>query len=79
MPGGSLADLVQRFGQLDEAVIRKYTREVLEGLAYLHALVKNIHTYKYVRIRGLLEALAYLHALVHNIHTYIHAYKYVRI
>jgi hypothetical protein len=30
MPGGSVADLVERFGKLDEAVIIKYTREVLE-------------------------------------------------
>jgi len=30
MPGGSVADLVERFGKLDEAVIVKYTREVLE-------------------------------------------------
>jgi len=36
MPGGSVADLVMRFGGLDESVIRKYTREVLEGLLYLH-------------------------------------------
>eukprot|EP00960_Hanusia_phi_P044258 756543-Hanusia_phi.AAC.1 len=36
MPGGSVAELVSRFGKLDESVIRKYTREVLEGLTYLH-------------------------------------------
>jgi len=36
MPGGSIAELVSRFGKLDESVIRKYTREVLEGLIYLH-------------------------------------------
>jgi serine/threonine protein kinase len=36
MPGGSVAELVERFGKLDEAVISKYTREVLEGLMYLH-------------------------------------------
>mmetsp|Transcript_47019 Transcript_47019/g.73592 ORF Transcript_47019/g.73592 Transcript_47019/m.73592 type:complete len:301 (-) Transcript_47019:281-1183(-) len=36
MPGGSVAELVERFGKLDESVIRKYTREVLEGLQYLH-------------------------------------------
>ncbi|KAJ1487879.1 kinase-like domain-containing protein, partial [Baffinella frigidus] len=36
MPGGSVADLVERFGKLDEVVIIKYTREVLEGLMYLH-------------------------------------------
>jgi serine/threonine protein kinase len=35
-PGGSVAELVSRFGKLDESVIRKYTREVLEGLIYLH-------------------------------------------
>ena len=36
MPGGSIAELVAKFGKLDESVIRKYTREVLEGLIYLH-------------------------------------------
>lgn len=36
MPGGSVAELVQRFGSLDESVIRKYTREALAGLIYLH-------------------------------------------
>jgi serine/threonine protein kinase len=29
MPGGSIAELVSKFGKLDESVIRKYTREVL--------------------------------------------------
>jgi len=36
MPGGSLAHLVEKFGRLDESVIRKYTREMLAGLQYLH-------------------------------------------
>ncbi|KAI8477221.1 MAG: kinase-like domain-containing protein [Monoraphidium minutum] len=43
VPGGNIASLVARFGPLGEAVIRIYTRQLLEGqrvawrLAYLHA------------------------------------------
>jgi len=37
MPGGSVADLVSRFGPLVDTVVRKYTREVLAGLQYLHS------------------------------------------
>lgn len=37
MPGGSIADIVLKFGKLQEGVMRKYTREVLSGLKYLHA------------------------------------------
>ena len=37
MGGGSLSDLVQKFGgSLNEKVIRLYTREILLGLKYLH-------------------------------------------
>ncbi|XP_010246145.1 PREDICTED: mitogen-activated protein kinase kinase kinase NPK1-like [Nelumbo nucifera] len=37
MAGGSLADLAQKFGgALDETVIQVYTREILQGLSYLH-------------------------------------------
>eukprot|EP00250_Pteridium_aquilinum_P026482 c33076_g1_i1 orf=2-832(-) len=37
MAGGSLADLMRKFGgSLDEALIRVYTRGILEGLDYLH-------------------------------------------
>ena len=36
MPGGSIADIVVKFGPLQEAVVKKYTREVLQGLKYLH-------------------------------------------
>ena len=37
MAGGSLADVAEKFGgALDERVIRLYTREILEGLKYLH-------------------------------------------
>eukprot|EP00193_Tetraselmis_chui_P007724 CAMPEP_0177767512 /NCGR_PEP_ID=MMETSP0491_2-20121128/9158_1 /TAXON_ID=63592 /ORGANISM="Tetraselmis chuii, Strain PLY429" /LENGTH=586 /DNA_ID=CAMNT_0019284119 /DNA_START=1087 /DNA_END=2847 /DNA_ORIENTATION=- len=37
VPGGSIATLLQRFGPLAESVIRVYTRQILKGLAYLHA------------------------------------------
>uniref|UniRef100_A0A5B7BEN4 Putative NPK1-related protein kinase 3 n=1 Tax=Davidia involucrata TaxID=16924 RepID=A0A5B7BEN4_DAVIN len=37
MCGGSLADVAEKFGgALDEKVIRLYTREILQGLNYLH-------------------------------------------
>lgn len=37
MAGGSLADVAEKFGgSLDESVIRLYTREILEGLKYVH-------------------------------------------
>eukprot|EP01065_Artemidia_motanka_P045745 TRINITY_DN6784_c1_g1_i1.p1 TRINITY_DN6784_c1_g1~~TRINITY_DN6784_c1_g1_i1.p1 ORF type:complete len:876 (+),score=236.17 TRINITY_DN6784_c1_g1_i1:89-2716(+) len=34
--GGSLAQVLTQFGALGEAVVRTYTRQVLEGLRYLH-------------------------------------------
>ena len=37
VPGGSIASLVKRFGAFPEDVVRKYTREIVEGLSYLHA------------------------------------------
>jgi len=37
VPGGSIASLLMRFGPLEEAVIKIYTRQILSGLAYLHA------------------------------------------
>jgi serine/threonine protein kinase len=36
VPGGSIRDLVGRFGALDETVVRVYTRQLLLGLEYLH-------------------------------------------
>eukprot|EP00798_Chlamydomonas_sp_ICE-L_P022851 gene22851-30025_t len=35
--GGSISSLITRFGPLEEDVIRVYTRQLLSGLAYLHA------------------------------------------
>lgn len=36
MPGGSIFDIITKYGALTETVAGKYTRQVLEGLAYLH-------------------------------------------
>ncbi|XP_064598335.1 mitogen-activated protein kinase kinase kinase 3-like [Liolophura sinensis] len=36
MPGGSVKDELRNYGALTENVTRKYTRQVLEGLEYLH-------------------------------------------
>ena len=35
-PGGSVAHLLKAFGPLEEEVIRAYTRQILEGLHFLH-------------------------------------------
>ncbi len=35
--GGSISSLLSRFGRLSESVICVYTRQLLSGLAYLHA------------------------------------------
>ena len=40
VPGGSLHDLLQMFGALEEPVLRAYSRQLLDGLSYLH--VKGI-------------------------------------
>ena len=36
VPGGSIASLLEKFGQFDENVIRIYTLQILIGLNYLH-------------------------------------------
>ena len=35
-PGGSISHLLKAFGPLEEDVIRSYSRQILEGLDYLH-------------------------------------------
>ncbi|XP_070570149.1 mitogen-activated protein kinase kinase kinase 3-like isoform X3 [Ptychodera flava] len=37
MPGGSVKDELKNYGPLTEVVTRKYTKQILEGAAYLHA------------------------------------------
>ena len=36
MPGGSIAKILKTFGPLDECVIRSFTKQLLEGLDFLH-------------------------------------------
>jgi serine/threonine protein kinase len=37
VPGGSVSSLLRRFGPFSEDMTRRYTRQALQGLAYLHA------------------------------------------
>ncbi|XP_042558758.1 mitogen-activated protein kinase kinase kinase 2, partial [Clupea harengus] len=37
MPGGSIKDQLKSYGALTENVTRKYTRQILEGVSYLHS------------------------------------------
>ncbi|XP_015217432.2 mitogen-activated protein kinase kinase kinase 3 isoform X1 [Lepisosteus oculatus] len=37
MPGGSVKDQLKAYGALTEKVTRKYTRQILEGMSYLHS------------------------------------------
>ena len=36
VPGGSIRTVLERFGPLDEEVIRAYARQILRGLHFLH-------------------------------------------
>ncbi|NXC44854.1 M3K19 kinase, partial [Penelope pileata] len=36
VPGGSISSIINRFGPLPEIVLCKYTKQILEGVAYLH-------------------------------------------
>jgi serine/threonine protein kinase len=37
IPGGCLSSIVKKFGPLNESVVRSYTEQILQGLAYLHS------------------------------------------
>ncbi|NXU33944.1 M3K19 kinase, partial [Drymodes brunneopygia] len=36
VPGGSISSILHRFGPLPEVVLCKYTKQILQGVAYLH-------------------------------------------
>ena len=36
VPGGSIAHLLKRFGNFSVGMVKTYTRQILEGLDYLH-------------------------------------------
>ncbi|NWH88978.1 M3K19 kinase, partial [Aegithalos caudatus] len=36
VPGGSISNILNRFGPLPEVVLCKYTKQILQGVAYLH-------------------------------------------
>ena len=36
VPGGSIKQLLEKFMQFDERLVKIYTRQMLEGLKYLH-------------------------------------------
>mmetsp|Transcript_20481 Transcript_20481/g.49736 ORF Transcript_20481/g.49736 Transcript_20481/m.49736 type:complete len:405 (+) Transcript_20481:2-1216(+) len=42
MPNGSIRDMVKKFGAFTEVLVRKYTRQMVEGLCFLHSR-KIIH------------------------------------
>jgi serine/threonine protein kinase len=37
VPGGSIRNLLNKFEAFDEKLIKIYTRQILEGLSYLHS------------------------------------------
>lgn len=37
VPGGSVAALLNNYGALQEGLVRKFTKQILEGLSFLHA------------------------------------------
>ena len=42
--GGSISNMLNKFGKFDEKLVCKYTEQILEGLNYLHSL-GIIHRY----------------------------------
>lgn len=44
--GGSIHKLLQEYGAFKEPVIRNYTRQILQGLAYLHNQ-NTVHRYTF--------------------------------
>lgn len=36
MPGGSVAALLNNYGAFEEALVRNFVRQILQGLSYLH-------------------------------------------
>ncbi|TMW58911.1 hypothetical protein Poli38472_007056 [Pythium oligandrum] len=38
VPGGSIASMLKQFDAFDEDLIRKFTRQIVEGVAYLHEM-----------------------------------------
>ncbi|KAK7502421.1 hypothetical protein BaRGS_00006374 [Batillaria attramentaria] len=52
MPGGSVQDQLKQYGPLTETIARKYTRQVLEGLAFLH---KNVIVHRDIKAANILR------------------------
>ncbi|CAG5119590.1 unnamed protein product [Candidula unifasciata] len=52
MPGGSVLDHMKQYGALTENVTRKYTRQVLQGLAFLH---KNVIVHRDIKAANILR------------------------
>lgn len=50
VPGGSIAGILKKFGPLNEEIVSKYTKQLLEGVQYIHA--KDV-IHRYDRYEGL--------------------------
>ncbi|TSQ23928.1 Mitogen-activated protein kinase kinase kinase 3 [Bagarius yarrelli] len=49
MPGGSVKDQLKAYGALTENVTRKYTRQILEGMSYLHS---NMIVHRDIKVKS---------------------------
>ncbi|KAH9498127.1 Mitogen-activated protein kinase kinase kinase 2 [Bulinus truncatus] len=52
MPGGSVLDHMKTYGALTENVSRKYTKQILQGLAFLH---KNVIVHRDIKAANVLR------------------------
>ncbi|KAK0041855.1 mitogen-activated protein kinase kinase kinase 2 [Biomphalaria pfeifferi] len=52
MPGGSVLDHMKTYGALTENVTRKYTKQILQGLAFLH---KNVIVHRDIKAANVLR------------------------
>lgn len=62
VPGGSISGILKNYGRLDENVTKSFTRQTLDGLAYLHSMgiVHRVRLCKFIQcIHSLISSAGY--------------------